>query len=352
MKPLLVTEKIISVEWLRGLASLGICEMHIFCAQDFFSTTDTFFHTYLFPLSIIGRLGVAVFFVISGFIIPYSMWRRNYTHSKYLSFLTKRLIRLEPPYIITIALSVIIAFITTTIFKNELYEINWLNLAMHLGYLNVFFDNVWVNPVFWTLAIEFQFYILIGILFPLVSSKPNAPLLLILSILSTLISLNNPGHQFIFIHFHLFILGIICFQKFINKIHPVSFWLQIFINSGSIYYFHGKGYVVAALLTMLIILYNVNIKSNYMLFLGKISYSLYLIHWIVGVELIRNIFMYYFPDSSQSTKILLGLFILAVCLGLSALFFKFVEEPSIQWAKIPYRKFTNATQTPEKVLEI
>jgi len=223
MKSLLLTERINSIEWLRGIASLGICEMHIFCAQDFFSATDTFFHTYIFPLSIIGRLGVAVFFVISGFIIPYSMWRRNYSIANYFSFLTKRLIRLEPPYILTIILSVLIAFISTSIITNRIYEINWYNLALHLGYLNVFFDNVWINPVFWTLAIEFQFYVLIGFLFPLISSRPNAPLLIVLSIISTIICLNNPAHHFIFIHIHLFIIGILCFQKFISKISPLSF---------------------------------------------------------------------------------------------------------------------------------
>gem|GEM_PF-5525982 len=122
------------------------------------------------------------------------------------------------------------------------------------------------------------------------------------------------------------------------------------MNSGFIYYFHGKGYVVAALLTTLIILYNVTLKSKPMLFMGKISYSLYLIHWIVGVELIRNLFMHYFPDSSEPTKFLLGFFILAVCLGISSLFFKIIEKPSIQWAKIPFRRFSHETQTTGQVV--
>ena len=29
----------------------------------------------------------------------------------------------------------------------------------------------WFNPVFWTLAIEFQFYLIIGLVFPLLFAK-------------------------------------------------------------------------------------------------------------------------------------------------------------------------------------
>jgi peptidoglycan/LPS O-acetylase OafA/YrhL len=43
-----------------------------------------------------GFLGVEVFFVISGFIVPYSMVRANYGLSLWPRFMAKRLIRLEP----------------------------------------------------------------------------------------------------------------------------------------------------------------------------------------------------------------------------------------------------------------
>lgn len=349
MRTISTPEKLNTVEWLRGIAALGICEMHIFCALDFFSKNDTFFQTYIFPISIIGRLGVAIFFVISGFIIPYSMWKRNYSVSHFFSFMRKRLIRLEPPYLLTIVLSILIAFITSSIIANKLYEINWFNLALHIGYLNVFFDNIWVNPVFWTLAIEFQFYIIIGLIFPILNSKSKTYFLLAISLFSAFICLKNPMPQFIFIHFHLFILGILCFLRYTRSISSPAFLFQVVLNSGFLYYFHGKGYVVAALLTVLLILYNVSIKSQSMLFMGKISYSLYLIHWVIGVELIRNLFVHYFRDSSEFTKIVLAVGIIILCLVLSGLFYRIIEQPSIQWAKKPIKFFSKPTEISQQV---
>lgn len=324
-------ERINSVEWLRGIAALGICQMHAFCALDFFSKDEVFFQTYIFPISIAGRLGVAVFFVISGFIIPYSMWRRNFTIRDFFSFLLKRLKRLEPPYLVAILLTLFIAFITTSIKVGKTYEIDWFNLILHFGYLNVFFDNVWVNPVFWTLAIEFQFYILIALLFPLLL-KNNITILL-LSLGSAMISQYFPMPHFILLHFQLFILGILCFKKYINQISPTAFWLHVTLNAALVYHFHAKAYMVASLATVFIILLRLQLNFKPMIYLGKISYSLYLIHWIVGIELIRNLYLFYNPNSDETTKILLALFIVIISLILSILFYKLIEKPSIKWAK-------------------
>ena len=57
--------------------------------------------------------------------------------------------------------------------------IDWTpaQIAGHLGYLNTFLGLAWLNPVYWSLAIEFQFYILIGLAMPaLVAARPAARL--------------------------------------------------------------------------------------------------------------------------------------------------------------------------------
>src|ERR1035441_2897196 len=46
-----------------------------------------------------GWLGVEIFFVISGFIIPYSLYKAGYRVSDFTRFLLKRIARLDPPYL-------------------------------------------------------------------------------------------------------------------------------------------------------------------------------------------------------------------------------------------------------------
>jgi peptidoglycan/LPS O-acetylase OafA/YrhL len=45
-----------------------------------------------------------MFFVLSGFIIPYSMARASYTVADFPRFVLKRVTRIDPPYLVAIAL--------------------------------------------------------------------------------------------------------------------------------------------------------------------------------------------------------------------------------------------------------
>lgn len=56
-----------------------------------------------------GYTGVYISFVISGFIIPYSLHRGGYTLRNFGRFLIKRGIRLYPPYLISIPVTVLAA---------------------------------------------------------------------------------------------------------------------------------------------------------------------------------------------------------------------------------------------------
>ena len=55
-----------------------------------------------------GFLGVDIFFVISGFVIPLSLHGRSYTLRQFPAFMVRRLVRLEPPYIASIVLAIVL----------------------------------------------------------------------------------------------------------------------------------------------------------------------------------------------------------------------------------------------------
>ena len=84
------------VNALRGLAALWVCWYHaVGLIQPAPSALTT--------LGSYGFMGVQVFFVVSGFVIPYALHRAHYQLPQYPRFLAKRLLRLHPPYLAVVA---------------------------------------------------------------------------------------------------------------------------------------------------------------------------------------------------------------------------------------------------------
>lgn len=112
-----------------------------------------------------GDIGVRIFFVISGFILgrPFA---RHYLlgHAKpsLRSYYLRRLTRLEPPYLLNIA----VCTISTVIYGHVAWRAILPHFAASALYLHgfVFGGAGVVNPVAWTLEMEVQFYLLVPLL--------------------------------------------------------------------------------------------------------------------------------------------------------------------------------------------
>jgi peptidoglycan/LPS O-acetylase OafA/YrhL len=88
-----------------------------------------------------GWLGVQVFFVISGFVIPYSMYCGGYRPWQHFGrFLAKRLVRLEPPYLVSIVVFITLWYLSALSpgFRGSPPELSTPQLLCHVGYLNTF----------------------------------------------------------------------------------------------------------------------------------------------------------------------------------------------------------------------
>ena len=84
------------VNALRGLAALWVAWYHVTGLLQPESSL-------LATLGRYGFMGVQVFFVVSGFVIPYALHRAHYELPQFPRFLAKRLLRLHPPYLAVVA---------------------------------------------------------------------------------------------------------------------------------------------------------------------------------------------------------------------------------------------------------
>src|ERR1019366_8424925 len=235
-------------------------------------------NTLLYYSGAYGGLGVAAFFVISGFVIPLSLERSGYRVSSFGRFLLRRFVRLDPPYLVAIAASLALAGYYARVTHTPL-AFSTTQILLHIGYLNVFFSYPWINPVFWTLAVEVQYYILMGLAFP--SLKKPKLFWLVLAPGCVALAVMIPASGYIFRYFPLFLYGIAAFHRQEGVLGTRSFLLIIFCVCCSAVIALGLASAVAGLVTVLCIAF-VRFAPRALSRLGAISYSLYLIHGPIG----------------------------------------------------------------------
>ena len=146
-----------SVHLLRGIAAMLVLMAHSF--RSFYFWDVPWFEKSVFDA---GQIGVSVFFVISGFVLPLSL-QNNYRFADYPRFLLRRFVRIEPTYLASMVVAIAWVWTATRLAPNaKPWEFDFGQIAAHLLYFVPFTDYKWVNEVYWTLAIEFQFYLFIG----------------------------------------------------------------------------------------------------------------------------------------------------------------------------------------------
>jgi peptidoglycan/LPS O-acetylase OafA/YrhL len=129
---------------LRGIAALLVLAQHIVPLHWIGHSSPLFTDIlYLAP----GRVGVAAFFLISGYIIPLSIGPQSTLSSFWIS----RLFRLWPLYIVAILLAVLMGAEETAKLSAAEVLLNFTMLQQFIGVPNAL-------GVFWTLQIELLFY--------------------------------------------------------------------------------------------------------------------------------------------------------------------------------------------------
>jgi peptidoglycan/LPS O-acetylase OafA/YrhL len=321
------TKHLFIIDSLRGIAATMVCLFHFVCATTNYIENKTIIEIFSF-----GKYGLHIFFVISGIVIPLSMIKCDYSINIFFKYLWKRIIRIEPPYLFSIILFIIYAFLRKQFYSSiESVEVPSINqVLMHLGYLVPFIENgKWFINTYWSLAIEFQYYLVLSLIFPLLLHK-NILIRLIFSSLFLFSCLVYPNDSFLPFWTPLFMLGISYITFIHNKISLKEFIVWQVLSLMLIFYLNEAAVLVFCVITMLLIHFFSNFKNRITLFLGKISYSIYLLHGITG-GLVINFLSHKYIETYQKILVIVLGFLVAT--GCSYIFYLIVEKPSQKWSK-------------------
>ncbi|MBB5608606.1 MULTISPECIES: acyltransferase [unclassified Janthinobacterium] len=299
----------------------GICVLLVFFTH--LSITSWF----------VGRVGVAAFFLVSGYVIPFSLQEAKGARSV-IYFWVKRFFRLWPAY----WLSIIIAIILMTPIASE---ISIKGILLNITMLQGFFGVENVIPVYWTLQIELCFYFLICMLLFFGYSKNEKYctafiVFFIVVYFSMALSRYYMGIKFpvaIPIAMGLMFFSAICRIRRINGQElPIFLGALLLISLVPTCLFAyaditkpGEGgayYIVAYFLAFFIFIFFEKIKKvpEVLVFLGSISYSFYLLHELV-IFFVRKYFL-------EMTAPLEFFGVLLITIFVSWLSFFFIENPA------------------------
>lgn len=361
-------KRYVELDSLRGLAALTVLIGHLYAVFQ-----ETPLMTYIFRLGFLRWLvasgeAVILFFILSGFVLSLPFFKNK--PFNYFSYLTKRFCRIYLPYIIAVLFA---GTLMVSFYSGEIrHASNWFNyswskdlsfqvIADHFLLIGTFASNI--DNVVWSLVHEMR----ISIIFPFLMYfiiKYNWKVGLLFAFSLSFISvfyfnLTNPVDSYSTevyktIHYTaMFIIGSLLAKHRNNLTVKVGLLSRrnkiILFGTGLFFYYYVRpSYVLGAIVPLpgytkmvidnwfltlgacVIIVFALSsgkfslfLRNRIVNFLGKISYSLYLIHLPIILVMVHLL----------SEKLPLWLIcILSVPLVIfgSNLMYRYIEEPSIK----------------------
>ena len=311
---------------IRGLAALLVCLFHFkenILSNGFLKFDHSGAIASYVSIAGFGWLGVEMFFVVSGFIIPWAMIQSGYKLHNFFAFFAKRCLRIEPPYLASVLIVVILGYLSAKApgYHGEPYHLETANILSHIGYLPEHLGYSWLQPVYWSLEAEFHYYILIGLLLPFMWRNRN----LLYFILAAFLVSGFFIPLYVFSYMPFFVIGISACANRTGLISTPAWFIILALSITTCFLRHQPiGMPLTGLITGLLIQY-VKLDHSVFNFLGKISFSLYLLHVPVGGR-VMNLASRFIHN--ETGLWLAWLTALALTIIASWIFFKLVEWPS------------------------
>ena len=294
-----------------------------------------------------GGLAVAMFFMVSGFVIVYVAQRETRR-----AFTIRRVLRIYPPLWASMAL-LLAVYVPVLAWSDDpglrgyaLQEVlaqpnplRHILTAMTLG--NYLVGTPPVNGVAWTLIIEVLFYALVALLLPLLKSRPRTAICVAFGVLAMLqavrgantvvflLAVNGVSVSYMF-------LGSLVYFRWTGRIGSaffvfgsVAFW-ALFLHGTRVIMLqppytladYGVSYALAWLAFVVFLLLDNKLRlGRISMFFSRISYSLYLNHG--GLGLLALTLLY--PRLGYPAALAITI---PLVVGISAASYRWVEAPS------------------------
>jgi peptidoglycan/LPS O-acetylase OafA/YrhL len=284
------------VDMLRAVAAISVVITHVL------ERTTPGFHDFRFSTFDFGCFGVSLFFLCSGFVIPRSIERSESVGGGVVRFWTKRLLRLYPAYWVSVLL-IAGCYVSGLARPPHDVTVDAPRTLVQLSMLQYLFGQPNFLVVYWTLNYELLFYLLVSLLFAARMLRHTAPIVMMLTVASALFDAALPALGSVPLH-----LGLLSFlaTMFIGTL--VHRWRSGDVPGGQVAAIIGlnlltlcavsyavglregnpgarlsqvTGYVAGLAVFLATVLWEPRRIPAWLLWLGAISYPIYLLHPIV-----------------------------------------------------------------------
>jgi peptidoglycan/LPS O-acetylase OafA/YrhL len=361
-------KRIFGLDLMRAIAILMVLSCHVLLI---YPNSNGYF---IQILQIFGYLGVELFFVLSGFLIGkilYNLYLENdYTIKNVLMFLKRRWLRTLPNFYLVLLLNIFISFLIgytiTDLWKyffffqnfitpmSSFFTESWSLSVEEYAYLLLPFALLFkTNVVKPNIKTNFFLWVILGLIFFFFCTKifyaytnTNTTLsqwnlgikavviyridAVFFGVLAAWVAINLPIF-WIKIRYISVLLGCLLFGFLFVGVGFFQFTIEKYPNFWNIFYLPITS-IMCLLFLPFLSEWKVNqhpFSSNLITLISKISYSIYLLHYSVLLQLLQ----FYFP-SKELVGYSLHLYSISyLCLtfAFSYLLYRFFEKPIIDW---------------------
>jgi exopolysaccharide production protein ExoZ len=319
---------------MRGVAALSVVACHLLITR-FASGAEAGFLNALIGLL---RTGVDLFFVISGFVIALAAAEIGKAEGRHgtLNFAFRRFARIYPLYWAVL----VAAVLSSSVIAPQ----GWPDIPQTLtaSYIFLAVDWNWFVPQAWSLAYEVYFYLAVAMVLLLVPSRVIETLVVAVCVLALLdFWLQMPdayGHRPLTLEFGFGVFIAFLTTRNFARGWPVSLAMSAVFYAAGIYldswqWINGYPRVATFGVGAALLIYSVVAAERsgatfpgWLLYLGKISYSLYLWHLLLLTWLAS------FGGQAWPDIVVLPVW-LAFILAISAASYQWIERPVQRWAR-------------------